>query len=237
MITRTHYLLDLLDSLKTLPKTRKASASPSRNRSGPSTAQSATEEPQAKNYTTEQLEAVRRINKCKDFYQILGVTKESGDSEIKKAYKKLALQVHPDKNKAPGSVEAFKSLGNAVAILTDAEKKKRYDTYGDESQQERPQSRYQYQNGFDADISPEEIFNLFFNGGYARQNAYMRTNRAGGQETYRQQRAQGGQGGQQQPQSSYGALINLLPILILIGLSMMSSFFISDPIYSLQPSL
>lgn len=215
-----------------MPKTRKASASPSRNKSGPSTAQAAPEEP---TYTTEQLEAVRRINKCKDFYQILGVTKESTDSDVKKAYKKLALQVHPDKNKAPGSVEAFKSLGNAVAILTDAEKRKRYDMYGDESQQERPQTRYH--NGFENDISPEEIFNLFFNGGYASQNVYMRQRRgfAAGNENYRQQRQQ--TQGQQQPQSSYGALINLLPILILIGLSMMSSFFISDPIYSLQPSL
>lgn len=180
---------------------------------------------------------MRRINKCKDFYQILGVTKESTDSDVKKAYKKLALQVHPDKNKAPGSVEAFKSLGNAVAILTDAEKRKRYDMYGDESQQPRTQSRYQYQNSFDSDISPEEIFNLFFNGGYSGQNAYMRQRRANrGQEEYRQRQTGGGQG-QQQPQSTYGALINLLPILILIALSMMSSFFISDPIYSLQPSL
>lgn len=225
----------LLESLKNLPRTRKESASPSRNKSGPSTAQS--EQPQAKaTYTTEQLEAVRRINKCKDFYQILGVTKESTDSEIKKAYKKLALQVHPDKNKAPGSVEAFKSLGNAAAILTDAEKRKRYDMFGDDSQQQRPQSRYQtYQNGFEADISPDEIFNLFFGGGYGGSGVYMRQRR--GQEAYRQQRQAGGGGGQQQPQTSYGALINLLPILILIALSMMSSVFVSDPIYSLTPSL
>ena len=49
-----------------------------------------------------------RIKKCKDFYEILGVTKDAGEADIKKAYRKLALQFHPDKNKAPGSAEAFK---------------------------------------------------------------------------------------------------------------------------------
>lgn len=219
-----------------MPKTQKTSpsASPSRNRAA-SGNQKAEEQPI--NYTQEQVDAVKRINKCKDFYEILGVKKDTTDSEIKKAYKKLALQVHPDKNKAPGSVEAFKALGNAVAILTDAEKRKRYDLYGDESTQERSGSRYQqqqfgYGRSFEADITPEEIFNLFFNGGYPNQNVYMRQRRFN-RNTDDHRREQGNQ----QPQTGYGALINLLPIIILITLSMMSSFFISEPIYSLQPSL
>ena len=49
-----------------------------------------------------------RINKLKDYYEILGVNKDANDAELKKAYKKLALLCHPDKNKAPGSTEAFK---------------------------------------------------------------------------------------------------------------------------------
>ncbi|XP_058823899.1 dnaJ homolog subfamily B member 14 [Topomyia yanbarensis] len=184
-------------------------------------------------YTTEQLEAVKRIKKCKDYYEVLGVTKDAPDTEIKKAYKKLALQLHPDKNKAPGAVEAFKAIGNAVAILTDSEKRKSYDLYGSEEQHQpatrrtRTQYEYAYSRGFETEFTAEELFNMFFGGNIPTQHVYMRQrrfHRAEHQQQYRE------------PQSGYAAFINLLPIILLIGLSMMSSFFISDPIYSLTPS-
>ncbi|XP_041630280.1 dnaJ homolog subfamily B member 12 isoform X1 [Drosophila kikkawai] len=191
----------------------------------------------APDYTNDQLEAVRKIKKCKDYYEVLGVTKTATDSEIKKAYKKLALQLHPDKNKAPGSVEAFKALGNAAGVLTDAEKRKNYDLYGiNESHSghgnggnhhghgQYYNNEYGYSRGFQADISAEELFNMFFNGGFPQQNVYMR------QQRRRHQAREDREG------NNSSALINLLPILLLIGLSMMSSFFISDPMYSLTPS-
>jgi len=57
-----------------------------------------------------------RIRRCKDYYEILGVTKDCADDDLKKAYKKLALKFHPDKNHAPGATEAFK--GESVDELT-----------------------------------------------------------------------------------------------------------------------
>lgn len=119
---------------------------------------------------------------------MLGVTKESTDSEIKKAYKKLALQMHPDKNKAPGSVEAFKAIGNAVAVLTDPEKRKSYDLYGKDDQQSVRrgngfshtsfrQHEYAYARGFESEFTAEELFNMFFGGGFPQQAAQTRYRR------------------------------------------------------------
>lgn len=55
---------------------------------------------------------VHSINKCKNYYEVLGVTKDAGDEDLKKAYRKLALKFHPDKNHAPGATDAFKSKVN-----------------------------------------------------------------------------------------------------------------------------
>ena len=67
-----------------------------------------------------------------DYYKTLGVSKSADASEIKKAYRKLALLHHPDRNKDDKAAEAkFKQITEAYAVLSDDEKKKQYDAYGD----------------------------------------------------------------------------------------------------------
>ncbi|XP_010033313.2 dnaJ protein ERDJ3A [Eucalyptus grandis] len=67
-----------------------------------------------------------------DPYKVLGVEKNASQREIQKAFHKLSLQYHPDKNKNKGAQEKFSEINNAYEILSDEEKKKNYDLYGDE---------------------------------------------------------------------------------------------------------
>jgi molecular chaperone DnaJ len=66
----------------------------------------------------------------RDYYEVLGVPRSASKDEIKNAYRKLALQYHPDRNKSAGSEEKFKEISEAYAVLSDDQKRKRYDTYG-----------------------------------------------------------------------------------------------------------
>jgi molecular chaperone DnaJ len=70
------------------------------------------------------------LSSKRDYYEVLGIQKNASKEEIKNAYRKLALQYHPDRNKEPTAEEKFKELSEAYAVLSDDEKRKRYDIYG-----------------------------------------------------------------------------------------------------------
>ncbi len=96
----------------------------------------------------------------KDYYEIIGVPKDADEKEIKKAYRKLAMQYHPDRNKAPEAEEKFKEISEAYGVLSDPEKRKQYDRFGHAG----IDARYSQDDIFGS-INFEDIFRGFAGGG------------------------------------------------------------------------
>lgn len=67
---------------------------------------------------------------ARDFYEILGVARGASEEEVKKAYRKQALQWHPDRNKTAGAADKFKEINQAYEVLSDPQKRSAYDQYG-----------------------------------------------------------------------------------------------------------
>ena len=112
-------------------------------------------------------EAIAKVKAAgKDYYKILGVAKDADEASIKKAYRKLALQLHPDKCKLDGAEEAFKSISAAYNCLSTESSRRTYDMTGGEGPMGGGGGG---RNPFEgAGIDPNEIFEQFF-----RQNAEM----------------------------------------------------------------
>ena len=69
---------------------------------------------------------------ARDFYEVLGVGRNADQSEIQRAYRKLARQHHPDVNKDPSAEARFKEISEAYDVLSDPEQRKRYDAFGED---------------------------------------------------------------------------------------------------------
>jgi len=101
----------------------------------------------------------------KSLYEVLGVSENASQDEIKKAYRKLARKYHPDICKKPECEEKFKEINTAYEILGDPEKRKQYDQMGDAMFNGQNFQDF-YQQHKDVDL--EEILNSIFGGGFGR---------------------------------------------------------------------
>lgn len=138
-------------------------------------------------FTVEQKAAVIRIKSCAPtaYYKILGleeVKTTCSDSDIKKAYRKLSLLTHPDKNGYDGADDAFKLVSKAFQVLSDPDKKKKYDQFGgDPDARFDPRAHasanggggaspfgngFARRGGFEEEMTPEELFRQFFGGAF-----------------------------------------------------------------------
>lgn len=240
--------------------TASSSSQNSTNSSGDARAKTTTSAPEEtkREHTPQQVADAKRINGAKTYYSILGVEKSADDQTLKKAYRKLALKMHPDKNAAPGAAEAFKKLSAAYSTLSDKEKRRQYDltdgditanaggAHQDYSQGSGVRRRSGrgggtrgYSNGqyyeFDSDgPSAEDIFNMFFGGGYthasgARMNQF---NRGGQRATHQNQQRRARNETDASPLAS--VILQFAPLLILVGMSLISNLLTPDPLYSLH---
>ncbi|MDH3394494.1 MAG: DnaJ domain-containing protein, partial [Desulfobulbaceae bacterium] len=116
-----------------------------------------------------------------DYYKLLGVAKSATAAEIKKAYRKLALKYHPDRNPDNKQAEEqFKKISEAYAVLSDPEKRQQYDTYGSAGFQQRFSQEDIFRGSNLNDILREFGFNLGGMGGFGGMGGGRTTFRSSG---------------------------------------------------------
>ena len=103
-----------------------------------------------------------------DYYKTLGIERNASEKDIKKSYHKLALQFHPDKNKEPLAEKKFKEISEAYEILSNEQKRKKYDMFGCNAE-------------LGVTMDPFDLFNgLFKNDNFFSSDLFMKTNHSFG---------------------------------------------------------
>ncbi|XP_031485226.1 chaperone protein dnaJ 49-like [Nymphaea colorata] len=184
-------------------------------------------------FTDEHAALVRQVTRSKDYYEILGLEKTCSVEEVKKAYRKLSLKVHPDKNKAPGADEAFKIVSKAFKCLSDGVSRRQYDQTGlvedfqfNQQHHMRRRRRRARNDFFDEDFDPDEVFRSFFFGSQAEvfHNAHI----------YRaRDRAREQRGSEVDNGFNFMMVLQMLPIFVILLFAFLPY---SEPKYSLQKS-
>jgi len=198
-------------------------------------------------YTEKQAQIVRDVlaekGKENQHFRVLGVSASATADEIKRAYKKRALKLHPDKNPAPGADEAFKLISQAYSVLSDEEKKAAYERWGDDGEgtSSGPPGRPGHGTATYTHDDAEEIFRMFFGGGApggfggpgfrvytnGREHPIFRSRR-------RQRNDDGQDDGRGRNNALFMQLLQLLPILVLMLMSFSGGGHESARIYSLN---
>lgn len=156
-------------------------------------------------------ENVSRILRARDFYEVLGVQRDCDQETLKRCYRRVAASVHPDRCKDERATEAFQKVSNAYQVLSDEEKRRHYDMYGEERPQ-RAEPQFQRGHVYVNEIDPDLLRNLFGFHHFVFEDEFPF---GGAQFRFRQQRPP-------QPQMRFSALI--LIIMMAIILWIMTSF-------------
>ena len=140
------------------------------------------------------------MSATRDYYEVLGVTRDAGETEIKKAFRKLARELHPDVNSHdPQAEDKFKEAAEAYEVLSDSQRRATYDRYGHEGLRTGG-----YAPNFEGFGSVADIFEAFFGGGGAFGGA--RSGGPGGRPRRRRRRWQPSSAS---PQAAHGAKVEV----------------------------
>ena len=112
----------------------------------------------------------------RDYYEVLGVSKAASEEQVRKAFRKMAMQYHPDRNKNPDAEEKFKEVNEAYQVLIDSQKRAQYDRFGHAGVAAGSGGFARDFEGFDIFGGVGDIFDSFFgdSGGRSRQRASQR---------------------------------------------------------------
>ena len=117
--------------------------------------------------------------KKRDYYEVLGVPRGASEEDIKKAFRKLALKYHPDRNKEKGAEEKFKEINEAYQVLSDSSLRTKYDQFGHQGVSSQAGAGF---DGFGDFAGFGDIFDTFF-GGFGSQDANRRNTRGASLQT------------------------------------------------------
>ena len=112
----------------------------------------------------------RMTTSKRDYYETLGVPRNASDEDIKRAFRKLALEYHPDRNKKDGAEERFKEINEAYQIISDPQKRAVYDRYGHAGVSGNGSARGF--EGFENFGGFGDIFDAFFGGGFGSRHTH-----------------------------------------------------------------